>query len=70
MYTYQYKKEVLDKREFRSFEEKKKEESEKPGSHQESNPGHLVACAVTVLSLSYDNQATTSPHTFFFTASS
>ena len=37
------------------------EESEKAGSHQESNPGYL-ACAVSALPLSYDNQTTTSPH--------
>ena len=37
------------------------EESEKAGSHWESNPGHL-ACAASALPLSYDNRTTTSPH--------
>ena len=37
------------------------EESEKAGSFQELNPGCL-ACAASALSLSYDNQTTTSPH--------
>ena len=35
---------MLEKRGFRCYEE----ESEKPGSHQESNPGHL-ACATSAL---------------------
>ena len=34
--------------------EVKIEESEKAGSHQESNPGHL-ACAASILPLSSDN---------------
>ena len=37
------------------------EESENAGSHRESNPDHL-ACVVSALPLSYDNQTTTSPH--------
>ena len=41
--------------------EAKIEESEKVSSRRESNPGHL-ACAASVLPLSYDNQTTTSPH--------
>ena len=46
------------KREFRCFEAKYIEESEKAGSHLESKPGHL-ACT---LLLNYDNQTTTNPH--------
>ena len=37
------------------------EESEKPSSRRESNPGHL-ACAASALTLSYNNRTTTSPH--------
>ena len=36
------------------------EESEKSGSHQESNSGYL-ACAASALPLSYDNWKATSP---------
>ena len=32
---------------------------------RESNPGHL-ACAASALPLSYDNQATTSPHNLVY----
>ena len=38
-------------------------ESEKTGSHWESNPGDLT-CAARGLPLSYDNQTTTSPHKY------
>ena len=48
------------KQKFRCYEAKI-EESEKAGSRQESNPGHL-ACAASALPLSYDNRTTTSPH--------
>ena len=48
------------KEEFRCYEAKI-EESEKAGSHRESNPGHLD-CAASALPLSYDNQTTTGPH--------
>ena len=41
---------MLEEREIRG----KIEESEKAGSHQESNPVHL-ACATSALPLSYDN---------------
>ena len=41
--------------------EAKIEESEKAGSHQELNPGHL-ACAANALPLSYDNWTTTIAH--------
>ena len=48
------------------FFEVKIEESEKAGSRQESNPGHL-ACAASALPLSYDNRTTTSPHNPLYT---
>ena len=48
------------KEKFRCYEAKI-EESEKAGSHRESNPGHL-ACAASALPLSYNNQTTTSTH--------
>ena len=41
--------------------EAKIKESEKAGSHQQLNPGHL-ACAANALPLSYDNRTTSSPH--------
>ena len=40
-------------------------ESEKAGSHWESNPEHL-ACVASTVPLSYDNRTTTSPHYFVY----
>ena len=41
------------------------EESEKAGSHQESNP-ELLACAASALLLSYNNRTTTNPRLVSF----
>ena len=51
---------IMFKEKFRCYEAKI-EESDKAGSCQESNPGHL-ACAASALPLSHNNRTTTSPH--------
>ena len=51
----------VDKKKSLMLYEAKIVESNKAGSHWESEPGHL-ACAASALPLSYDNWTTTSPH--------
>ena len=52
---------TLEINEFRCYEAKI-EESEKAGSHRESNPGHLWLEPASALPLSHNSRTTTSPH--------